>query len=221
MQPQSPEQLLAHLEAQRDSAIAHFDPVQFHYLLGILKRAQTQSASIAKSLHDKAYAGWETLQADFSRFQQQTRHNTSEQDTAPPAVQGPLAQLTLQLSNGRAASSDHTASSLDRLLQQQEQETLQTFADKPHRQAAHAEAQNSVMQQLRLSLHKGRSEQKLIKSIQQAPLNPGPLNAEALIVRSLQAMQAISPAYTHRFVNYLDTLLWLQQQQQEKRKPKR
>jgi hypothetical protein len=36
------------------------------------------------------------------------------------------------------------------------------------------------------------------------------LNAQALVVRSLEMMQEISPGYTQRFVAYMDTLLWLQ-----------
>lgn len=38
----------------------------------------------------------------------------------------------------------------------------------------------------------------------------GPLNSRALVTRALQAMEELSPAYLGHFVNYIDTLLWLQ-----------
>jgi hypothetical protein len=42
------------------------------------------------------------------------------------------------------------------------------------------------------------------------PKDPGPLNSQLLITRSLIIMRDLSPDYLKRFVSYVDTLLWLE-----------
>lgn len=57
------------------------------------------------------------------------------------------------------------------------------------------------------------AEQRLRQALEQVPAQAGPLNSNHLVHRALVAMQDISPAYLQRFVNYVDTLLWLDEQQ--------
>lgn len=56
-----------------------------------------------------------------------------------------------------------------------------------------------------------RIDQQMSRSLAQAPGNAGPLNSHLLVLRSLQAMREIAPAYLHRFVSYVDALMWLDQ----------
>jgi len=69
----------------------------------------------------------------------------------------------------------------------------------------------STMGHFRESLIKRNSEKLVIRSIQEGPENPGPLNPHALMIRSLSTMRDLSPSYSNRFVSYMDTLLWLGQ----------
>ena len=49
----------------------------------------------------------------------------------------------------------------------------------------------------------------MAQAIAQGPESPGPLNPQMLMIRSLTTLRDFSPAYSNRFVSYLDTLLWL------------
>jgi len=68
----------------------------------------------------------------------------------------------------------------------------------------------SATRHFRQSLRKHHSQQRITRAIQERPENPGPLNAQALIIRSISTMRDLSPSYTDRFVSYMDTLLWLE-----------
>lgn len=54
------------------------------------------------------------------------------------------------------------------------------------------------------------TEQQLTQTLAQAPENAGPMNAQHLVLRSLQRMQDIAPDYLQSFMSYIDTLIWLE-----------
>lgn len=68
----------------------------------------------------------------------------------------------------------------------------------------------STTRHFRQSLRKHHAQQRITRLIAERPENPGPLNAQALIIRSISTMRDLSPSYTDRFVSYMDTLLWLE-----------
>jgi len=53
-------------------------------------------------------------------------------------------------------------------------------------------------------------EQQLTQALAQMPENAGPLNSHMLALRALILMRDQAPAYLHRFMGYLETLLWLE-----------
>lgn len=61
----------------------------------------------------------------------------------------------------------------------------------------------------RASLAAVKIEQQLAASLAQQPTNAGPMNSHLLAVQALDSLRATAPAYLHRFVDYLDTLFWL------------
>ena len=69
----------------------------------------------------------------------------------------------------------------------------------------------SVMRRFRESLVQRNSERRVEQAIKKGPENPGPLNAQALVIRSLSLMRDLSPAYANRLVSYMETLIWLEQ----------
>jgi hypothetical protein len=54
------------------------------------------------------------------------------------------------------------------------------------------------------------SDKLVSDAVRKLPKNPGPLNSQLLITRSLIIMRSLSPDYLKRFVSYVDTLLWLE-----------
>lgn len=76
-----------------------------------------------------------------------------------------------------------------------------------------SERELGTLRQFRGSWARLSAEQRLRQALAQVPAQAGPLNSNHLVHRALVTMQETSPAYLQRFVNYVDTLLWLDQQQ--------
>ncbi len=68
----------------------------------------------------------------------------------------------------------------------------------------------SAVRRVRESLSRRRAQHRVGRILRDGPENPGPLNAQSLIIRSLETMRTLSPSYAERFVAYMDTLLWLE-----------
>ena len=54
-------------------------------------------------------------------------------------------------------------------------------------------------------------DRQLTQSIARVPEQAGPLHSQRLVLRSLQLMRHVSPAYVDRFMSYVDALMWLEQ----------
>ncbi|MEH6570807.1 MAG: DUF2894 domain-containing protein [Halioglobus sp.] len=57
---------------------------------------------------------------------------------------------------------------------------------------------------------KARADQVVKRAIEECPEDAGPLNPQRLTIDSLAAMRELSPHYLNRFVEHIDTLLWLE-----------
>lgn len=53
-------------------------------------------------------------------------------------------------------------------------------------------------------------QRQITQSLATTPRNAGPLNSHRLVVRALQAMREVSPAYLSRFMAHADALQWLE-----------
>lgn len=53
------------------------------------------------------------------------------------------------------------------------------------------------------------TERQMRQSVASVPEGAGPLNSQRLVLRALQSMQQLSPAYLNRYMAYAETLLWL------------
>ncbi|MEF8733096.1 MAG: DUF2894 domain-containing protein [Candidatus Accumulibacter meliphilus] len=71
--------------------------------------------------------------------------------------------------------------------------------------------ESTSARQLRELLDKHGSDKRVKRAISEGPEAPGPLNPQALAIRSLATLRELSPDYLSRFVAYADTLLWLEQ----------
>jgi len=68
-----------------------------------------------------------------------------------------------------------------------------------------------MLDQVRREWSALRSEVQVRRSLRaEAPADGGPLNSAVLVQRMLDTMQATSPGYLRHFIDYIDTLSWLQ-----------
>jgi hypothetical protein len=65
------------------------------------------------------------------------------------------------------------------------------------------------VEQFRQPLGKIHVQKQVTQAIAKAPQNAGPINSHMLVLRSLGLMRDLSPDYLHRFMGYVDTLLFL------------
>jgi hypothetical protein len=84
-------------------------------------------------------------------------------------------------------------------------------ADNGGRRAAVPAVQPGDLRYFRSTWSRLRVERQLTQSLAQVPENAGPLNSDRLVLRALQTLRDLSPAYLNRYVAYLDTLMWLDQ----------
>lgn len=56
-----------------------------------------------------------------------------------------------------------------------------------------------------------RIDRQLTQSQAQVPENAGPLHSDRLVLRALQTLRELSPAYLNRYMAYVDTLMGLEQ----------
>jgi hypothetical protein len=173
------------LDALRSSGAAANDPVRFAYLEALARRAAGQPEAIRKSLCLKLSAA-----ADDLATRPAARPAKPPTETAPADTTGPLAELLAyigQLSHEPPeAAKDASA---DRTRQAPELKSIARFRDEWSKLSA---------------------EQQFTQTLAQAPENAGPMNAQHLVLRSLQVMRDIAPDYLQGFMSYIDTLIWLE-----------
>ena len=135
------------------------------------------------------------------------------------AGRGILAALTLELAQPDESAESAAKSSFEDELRQQEREFIQSVSGAGKGNDAGDEAKPgqspagelSAMRRFREALVQRNSARRVARALEDGPENPGPLNAQALIIRSISRMQALSPGYANRLVSYLETLSWLEQ----------
>ena len=96
--------------------------------------------------------------------------------------------------------------------------TRQLQAAEPRRTEATPRPLRGELRSLRQSretwsrLH---AERQLAQALAEAPQNAGPIHSERVVLRTLQRMHALSPAYFQQFMAYADALLSLEKTQMQ------
>ncbi|MBB5411749.1 hypothetical protein HDG34_005715 [Paraburkholderia sp. HC6.4b] len=174
----------ARLDAWRASGAARLDPVRFHLLDALTRRAAQHSGEPRRVLEQRL-AG---LLADY----------TAEVERA--AADESASQATSGEAN--AANDATLAALIERLARHHAR------ADAP-RAAAYPDL--PAVDYFREVWSKLRTEKQLRQSLAQVPGNAGPLNSSSLVHRALSLMRELSPEYLKQFLSYVDTLSWLEQ----------
>ena len=209
----------ATLRAWREQGAHRLDPVRFHFLEALARRvAVCEGASravldgrLARLLaeYGEALANARAAEEGAGRREDGGRDAGLSQAAAPvdgrvarprPASQrreaaprrGPLAGLVEQLARPAAPSAGEgpvRASLPPGPDHAPDLQSLGYFRDTWSRLSA---------------------ERRVTQSLADVPENAGPLNSRRLVHRALVSMRELSPDYLHRFVAYVDALLWLE-----------
>ncbi len=225
---------LASMQATLAMLIEHginrFDPVRFCYIESMIHRAVAQRKPVADALAERAGTALGEYQADFNRAKSDAALIVSRTIAEAPESSKQLAELfeacdfkgvaRLAERLKRKQQSGPLAALLSQLLQH-ESTTTATSSNGLLSPEAHQMPSFSLsgelksLQLFRESWGKRYAEKRIRQVIDNAPENPGPLNPEMLVVRSLTSMRDLSPSYINRFITYLDTLNWLEQAGEE------
>jgi len=173
----------ASLEALRAQGGQGWDPIRFHFLQTLAQRADAQPEAVRRVLH----ARLQTALTDYAQGWQR-----AQAGACAPAVHRPPAASLVAL----------------RGLNQQLRVSVST-EDGQNSAAVgtHGPVEMKSVRAFQQTWSRIRTQDRLDAALRAGPENAGPLNSHMLVLRSLERMRAISPAYLQRFVSHVDALL--------------
>lgn len=170
----------------------------------------TKLAGVAPAMAHKAQLLFEN--ADFKGVRRVFTEIPASSSTS-------LAALIQQLQRDDEPNTENALAhptgenTLESLLQQQEEDVLHQYSNGTGPITPIVQGGRQELKSVRLfknTWSKLSTQKRVNHTIQTAPRDAGPLNSQTLVIRSLAAMQALSPDYLNRFMTYADTLLWLE-----------
>jgi hypothetical protein len=200
----------------RTAGAARFDPVRWHYLEVLAKRALGHRGSVKRMLDAKLAQALATFKERFDHAQgdasDAVARNVARYPHAANVLQRLLGagdfkglqQLIARLETGEAGSA------LSALVRQLGQHSPENPAVRLEENTG-ARAELKILRNFRNTWSKLSADKQVTHALEQAPTNAGPINSHMLVLRSLALMRDISPDYLNRFMSYADTLLSLDQ----------
>lgn len=193
---------LATLQAWRERGDDRLDPVGFHFIEALARRAAAH-AGAARARLDERLA--QLLRAYAARVAAARAANAAEglddpatpdaspapATAAPKPARGPLAELAAYLAYPGAPDEDPDAIAA--------QARRDAYPDMP------------VLDGLREIWSGLSADRQVRQSQEQVHKNAGPLNSNQLVHRALSLMRELSPGYLQQFVTYTETLAWMEQ----------
>ncbi|MFM0168032.1 DUF2894 domain-containing protein [Paraburkholderia sediminicola] len=173
------------LDAWRERGADRLDPVRFHFIEALERRAADHSGE-ARRILDERLAG--LLDAYAGHIE---RAASPADDAVAHAANEP-AHATLKSLVDYIASQDHVPAAIG----------LPRAASYPELPA---------LDYFREVWSKVRTEKQMRQSLEQVPGNAGPLNSSSLVHRALSLMREVSPGYLKQFLSYVDALSWMEQ----------
>jgi hypothetical protein len=175
---------LAAVDALRAAGISGRNPVRFRYLETLAQRLPAQAEDVQTLLVTTLL----TAVADYERCHAHPVPATVH--SRPPTL--PRSGLdALKTLNRQALGATHEGAS-----------------SSGH--AAPPAAELKSVQQFMQAWGRMKVQDQVQQALKQGPANAGPLNSHRLVVRTLDLMQGLSPAYLHHFMGHLETLLQLE-----------
>ena len=179
------------LDAWRERGADRMDPIRFHFIEALDRRAAGHSGEARRLLDEKLAKLIEVYAIDLERAESKADDADTKALPGEPA-RGTLAGLIDYIASHATADGDGltAGSATPRPSSYPELEALDYFRE---------------------TWSKVRSEKQLRQSLKKAPGNAGPLNSSSLVHRSLSLMRELSPGYLQQFLSYVDALSWMEQ----------
>lgn len=196
---------LATLRAWRERGDDRFDPVGFHFIEALARRAATHDGTARARLDDRlaqlldayaariaATAATDAIAPAEGRDDAATPADCPTPAATPAAAtRGPLAELAAYLAYPGAPGEDPDAIAA--------QARRDAYPDLP------------ALDGLREIWSGLSADRQVRQSQEQVHKNAGPLNSNQLVHRALSLMRELSPGYLQQFVTYTETLAWMEQ----------
>ncbi|MGO1070432.1 DUF2894 domain-containing protein [Lysobacter sp. CA199] len=179
-----PNNIAAMLEAWRERGVDRVDPIGFHRIDALQRRAAVHDGEVRRLL-DARLAALIEVYADGLN-QAATRVDAA---TRAPA-RGAMGELV-----------DYIA------CQAAQCEGIE-IANEAAASASFPEL--GVLEDFKTIWSRVRVESQLRDTMQAAPADAGPLNSGRLVHRSLNLMRELSPGYLQQFLSYVDALSWME-----------
>lgn len=199
------ERALADLKATGADCL---DPPRFLFMESMLQRARNRSPAVTAAICHRA---------GKALVNYPSAHSPGEKPPANTGTVTPstaLRGLSALLNQADSQSSATETNSLAAAMRQQEQELLGEI-DRGATEEAPVQELRSA-RGFRATLDRLGTERRLAEACAETHADPGPLNPQKLVTESLTHIGDLSPAYLNHFINYADTLLWLQSLAPEK-----
>lgn len=175
----------ATLDAWRECGADRVNPVRFHLMDALDRRAAAYGGPARQLLDDRLAALLQAYEAELDVA-------AVRPEAAPPPDapgHGPLAELIAHIANSGAADDG--------------------CPDAAGLRAAYPEVQ--MLDYFRAVWSRVSADRQVRQSQEQVHKNAGPLNSNQLVHRALSLMRELSPGYLQQFLSYTDALMWMEQ----------
>lgn len=213
-----------HIAALRLAGAGRFDPVRLYYLQALAGRAHAHPGRVKQLLEAKLAQALLALRARFEQAQADAQatmacavahHPQAAEELQQLLVQGDFKALYRSVAALQSAAPRAALGELVQSLAQQVPAQAGTAWEGDTNTAPGSRPELKSMRYYRNTWSKMSVDKQLARALDQAPKNAGPINSHRLVLQSLALMRDISPDYLNRFTSYLDTLLCLDQCDQE------
>jgi hypothetical protein len=215
------------IAALRTAGADRFDPVRLHYIEVLAKRAAAHGGSVKRMLDARLAQALAAFKEGFEQAQGDSRETIARTVPQYPDAADELQRFFAAgdfkgLQRFAAAlQTSGQGGSLGALVRQLEQHSPETGNARPEGNPG-SRPELKTIRNFRNTWSKLSVDKQVAQALEQAPTNAGPINSHMLVLRSLALMRDISPDYLNRFMSYADTLLCLDQSEQDKvEKPKK
>jgi Protein of unknown function (DUF2894) len=179
------------LDAWREQNADRLNPMRFHFIEALERRAASHDGEARRVLGDKLSKLLEAYAGDLEKAASKSEGGDSTTTPCAPA-RGALGEL-VDLIASQAAARGGSLAADDVALQPSCLPELEALDD------------------FKKIWSKVRTESQVRQSLEQVPENAGPLNSGSLVHRSITLMRELSPGYLQQFLSYVDALSWIEQ----------
>jgi hypothetical protein len=179
------------LDAWREQNADRLNPLRFHFIEALERRAAGHGGEARRLLDDRLSELIEAYAGDLEIAASNVDAANSTTTPCVPAC-GALGGLIDHIANCAAARGDALAAS----------DAAPRASTLPKLEA---------LDEFRKIWSAVRTESQVRQSLEHVPANAGPLNSGSLVHRSLTLMRELSPGYLQQFLSYVDTLSWIEQ----------